>query len=177
MKRNFLIVVLVSVAIMVVFAAVNATSSSRAFKFSEGSSSAGFKEAPDFTLADINGNKKMLSDYKGRVVILDFWATWCPPCRAEVPHFIALYNEYREKGLEIIGVTLDHNAEEVARSFAEENGINYTVLLGDRQVSDLYGGIMSIPTTFVIDKDGLIRKKYLGYQDKEVFEKDIKELL
>lgn len=177
MKKNFLIIVLVSAAIVAVFAAVNATNSGRVSKVGEGPSSAGFKKAPDFTLSDINGKKTNLSDYKGKVVILDFWATWCPPCKAEIPHFIALYNEYREEGLEIIGVTLDHNAEEVARTFAEQNGINYTVLLGNRSVSDLYGGIMSIPTTFVIDRDGLIRKKYLGYQDKEVFEKDILELL
>lgn len=177
MKKNFLIVMAVCGAVLAVSAVLNSKNYGKAFKPAEGASPADLKKAPDFTLLDINGNERRLSDYKGKVIILDFWATWCPPCKAEVPHFIELHNAYKDRGLEIIGVTLDHNAEKVAQSFAEENGINYVVLLGNRSVTDLYGGIMSIPTTFVIDRDGLIKKRYLGYQDKEVFERDIKELL
>ena len=133
--------------------------------------------APDFTLQDLNGNWSSLSEFKGKVVILDFWATWCPPCRAEIPHFIELYDDYKDKGLEIIGVSLDFNANKILGAFVEENSINYTILIGDRDVTDLYGGIMSIPTTFVIDRDGGIRKKYIGYKEKEVFEEDVKGLL
>lgn len=136
-----------------------------------------YRPAPDFSLLDINGNEITLSNFKGNVVILDFWATWCPPCKAEIPHFIELQNEYRDEGLKIIGVSLDWNAERILGSFAEENGINYTLLIGNDDVTDLYGGIMSIPTTFVIDRDGGIRKRYIGYKEKEVFEKDVKELL
>jgi peroxiredoxin len=136
-----------------------------------------YKPAPDFVLMDISGNETRLSDFKGNVVILDFWATWCPPCRAEIPHFIELYSEYKDDGLAIIGVTMDWNASRQAGPFAAENGINYTVLIGNRETADLYGGIVSIPTTFIIDRDGGLRKKYIGYQDKSVFEKDIKELL
>jgi cytochrome c biogenesis protein CcmG/thiol:disulfide interchange protein DsbE len=136
-----------------------------------------FVPAPDFVLLDIKGGEKKLSDFKGKVVILDFWTTWCPPCKAEIPHFIELYDTYRERGLEIIGISLDWNVERVVPPFAEENGINYMLLAGNEKVTELYGGIMSIPTTFVIDRNGNIRKRYIGYRDKEVFERDVKELL
>ena len=136
-----------------------------------------YKQAPEFTLLDINGNKVNLSDFKGKVVILDFWATWCPPCIAEIPHFIELYDEYKNRGLEVIGISVDWNGQRVVPPFAKESGINYILLLGDDEVADLYGGIISIPTTFILDREGGIRKRYMGYRDKEVFERDIKELL
>lgn len=136
-----------------------------------------YKQAPEFTLLDIDGNKVSLSDFKGKVVILDFWATWCPPCIAEIPHFIELYDEYKNRGLEVIGISVDWNGQRVVPSFAEERGMNYILLLGDDEVTDLYGGIISIPTTFILDREGGIRKRYMGYRDKEVFERDIKELL
>ncbi len=136
-----------------------------------------YKQAPEFSLSDINGNKVSLSDFRGRVVILDFWATWCPPCIAEIPHFIELQDEYKNKGLEVVGISVDWNGERIVPLFAEENNMNYTLLLQDDRVTDSYGGIISIPTTFVIDRDGNIRKRYMGYRDKEVFENDIKELL
>ncbi len=133
--------------------------------------------APDFTLKDLSGRNISLSNFEGKVIILDFWASWCPPCREEIPHFIELYNQYKEKGLEIVGVALDAKGIDVVQPFSEGMGINYTVLIGNRAVTDLYGGIFSIPTTYVIDREGGIRKKYIGYRDKEVFEVDIKELI
>ena len=133
--------------------------------------------APDFSLKDLSGQTVTLEQYRGKVVLLDFWATWCPPCRAEIPHFVELYSEYRKKGLEVIGVSLDSNPEKALLPFIEEYKINYTMLIGNRDVTDSYGGVISIPTTFVIDREGNIRKKYLGYRDKSVFEKDIEELL
>jgi peroxiredoxin len=136
-----------------------------------------FKRAPEFSLKDVNGAEKRLSDFKGKVVIIDFWATWCPPCREEIPHFIDLYDQYKNQGLEIIGISLDQGGEREVAAFITNNRINYTVVLGDEDVSDSYGGIGAIPTTFVLDRDGNIRKKYIGYKNKEVFEKDIKELL
>jgi cytochrome c biogenesis protein CcmG/thiol:disulfide interchange protein DsbE len=133
------------------------------------------KKAIEFTLNDIEGNRVSLSDYSGKVVILDFFADWCPPCRQEIPDFIDLEKQYGPEGFSMIGIALvDRSA---ARAFAEKVGINYPVLIDDGNVSAAYGPIRSIPTTFVIDKGGKIAKVYIGYRPKDVFEKDIKELL
>ena len=137
----------------------------------------GFKPAPEFSLKDSSGTEKKLSDFRGSVVIIDFWATWCPPCREEIPHFVDLYNQYKDQGLEIIGVSMDQSPERVIPGFIERNNINYTILFGEDSVYDLYGGINAIPTTFVVDKDGNLVRKYIGYREKGVFEQDIKELL
>lgn len=176
MKKFLTVVVLFASIITVIWAAASLRVK-RAPEVAEVHKEPAYKHAPDFALMDINGRKVKLSDFKENVVILDFWATWCPPCMAEIPHFKELYSEYKDKGLEIIGVTMDWNASRQAAPFARENGINYTVLIGKQEVADLYGGIVSIPTTFLIGRDGGLRRKYIGYRDKEVFERDIKELL
>ena len=133
--------------------------------------------APDFELLNLEGEKVSLSQYKGKIVILDFWATWCPPCRKEIPHFIELQNEYRDKGVEIVGLSLDEGGLGDVAPFAEKFGINYTMLLDGQQVAEAYGGIRGIPTTFVIAPSGEIVKRYEGYRDKAVFEEDIRALL
>jgi len=135
------------------------------------------KPAPDFDLPDVNGKRVKLSNFKGKVIILDFWATWCPPCRAEIPGFIELYKKYKDKGVEIIGISLDEGGVKDVLPFMKEFGINYTILIGNYKVTQDYGGIRGIPTTFVIDKKGNIRAKYVGYRPKEVFERDIIMLL
>lgn len=137
----------------------------------------GFKPAPEFSLKDASGIERKLSDFKGSVVIIDFWATWCPPCREEIPHFVELYNQYKDQGLEIIGVSMDRSPERVIPGFIEKNNVNYTILFGEDKVYDLYGGINAIPTTFIVDKYGNLVRKYIGYKEKGVFEQDIKELL
>ena len=133
------------------------------------------KGAPEFSLPDIKGKVVSLSDFSGKVVILDFFATWCPPCRQEVPDFIELQKSYGDKGFTMIGVALVKLGD--AKKFAGEFGINYPVLIDDGKVSGSYGPIRSIPTTFVVDRDGNIVKMYIGFRPKEVFENDIKELL
>lgn len=134
------------------------------------------QDAPDFSISDLSGKMANLSDYKGKVVILNFFASWCPPCRGEIPDFIDLQNTYRSRGLEIIGV----NDEEpnVINTFVKSQGINY-IVLSDREgrANDAYGPIRAIPTTFVIGKDFKIKKQYIGARPKDVFENDIKELL
>jgi len=134
-------------------------------------------KAAEFTLLDINGRSVSLSDFKGKVIILDFWATWCPPCKAEIPHFIELYYKYKSKGLEIIGIGLDTGGAKVLKEFANANGVTYPILVGNNNVTNAYGGVRGIPTTFVIDREGNIIKKLVGYQTKEVFEELIQDLL
>lgn len=136
-----------------------------------------YKSAPAFTLQNINGENVSLSDFSGKMVILDFWATWCPPCKEEIPHFIELYEQYKDKGLAVIGIALDQGGVGVVKPFVQKYGIQYPILISDGQAAKAYGGINSIPTTFIIDSDGNIRKKYIGYRGKSVFEADIKELL
>ncbi len=137
----------------------------------------GGKPAPAFTLQDLEGNNVSLADFKGKVVILDFWATWCPPCIKEIPDFIDLYEQYKDKGFAMVGISLDQAGISVVKSFAQRFKINYPILMNDGRVDKAYGGITSIPTTFVIDSAGNIRKKYVGYIEKSVFEADIKALL
>jgi thiol-disulfide isomerase/thioredoxin len=133
--------------------------------------------APNFILKDLKGNKVMLSDFKGKVIILDFWTTWCPPCREEIPHLVDLYAAYRGKGLEVVGIALEPYNLRGVKDFIQRYRVTYPVLIGDNKVSSDYGGIVSIPTTFVITQDAKIYRAYVGYQEKAVFEKDIQTLL
>ena len=133
--------------------------------------------APDFSLLDLDGKTVRLSDFNGQVRIVDFWATWCPPCRKEIPHFQALHEKYGTGGLTVIGVALDETGAEVVRPFVEEQRMTYTSVIGSQDVARQYGGIEAIPTTFVIDKQGKVFRKYVGYRDYETFEADVKTLL
>ncbi len=131
--------------------------------------------APDFSLTNIDGQKMNLSDFKGKAVILNFFASWCPPCRGEIPDFVELQKIYADKGFTFIGVSLVNSRE--SKDFALKMNINYPVLVDDGKVSNLYGPVRSIPTTFVIDKGMKVVKMYIGARSKGDFEKDIKELL
>jgi cytochrome c biogenesis protein CcmG/thiol:disulfide interchange protein DsbE len=134
--------------------------------------------APDFTLASVGGGSKTLSEYKGKVVMLNFWATWCGPCKREIPDFIEMQEAYREKGFEIVGVSLDDpNAREAVAAFVKNEGINYDVVYGDGNVAQAYGGVRSIPTTFLIDRDGMVVSSQVGLRPKESWQKEIESLL
>jgi peroxiredoxin len=140
---------------------------------------AGAKKANlDFTVSDMNGEKVALSSFKGKVIVLDFWATWCPPCKAEIPGFVELQQAYGEKGLQIVGVSVDDTADKL-KPFAAEFKMNYPVLVGvDRDdLQDAYGPMWGIPTTFVIARDGRICRKNSGLVGKQKYETDIKGLL
>jgi peroxiredoxin len=132
--------------------------------------------APDFSLKNLNGQTVRLSDFTGKIVILNFWATWCPPCRIEIPHLKELYAQYRDRGVEVIGISLDSAGEQVVRDFVEKNQIDYAILLGDEKITLDYGGILGIPTSFIIDRQGRIRQRLFGLQTKEVFEQALKGL-
>lgn len=133
-----------------------------------------FSIAPDFTLEDIEGNVVSLSDYKGKVVFVNFWATWCPPCRAEIPHFIELIEQYGEDFV-VLGVDLDSRDFSKVPAFVEKQGMNYPVLYDTKGVSNLYGGIQSIPTTFVVNRNGKIVEQIIGSRPKADFENLIKK--
>jgi cytochrome c biogenesis protein CcmG/thiol:disulfide interchange protein DsbE len=135
------------------------------------------QKAYNFELKDLDGNTYRLSDFRGKVVILDFWDTWCPPCRQEIPGFVELHNEYKDKDFVMIGVAFARYGPEAVRDFMKEYNVEYINLIGDQQVVDGFGGITSIPTTFVIDKKGNIYKKHVGFKPKSVFEKEVKTLL
>ena len=118
-----------------------------------------------------------MSDYKGKALIIDVWDTWCPPCKAEIPHFIELYNEYNSKGLEILGVAGARYGRAAVEKFIKDYGMNYHNAILNEDFYRGFGPINSIPTTFVIDTEGNIYKKYIGYNEKSVFEADVKAVL
>jgi cytochrome c biogenesis protein CcmG/thiol:disulfide interchange protein DsbE len=133
--------------------------------------------APEFTLPDLEGNQVALSSLKGKVVILDFWATWCPPCKEEVPHFVNLQSKYRAQGLEVVGLSLDAGGAKDVRPFADEHDVNYTMLIANEDVAKAYGNVTMIPTTFVLDRNGKIVQRFIGATSREVFEQTIRPLL
>lgn len=130
--------------------------------------------AADFNFIDIAGKPLKLSALRGKVVILDFWATWCPPCRMEIPGFIELQKQYGKDGLVVVGIALDDEGK--VKDYVNSNGINYQVAIGGQEIEQAYGGIQGIPTTFIIDKKGCIAGKHVGYRPKEVFEQEFLKL-
>lgn len=132
--------------------------------------------ATDFTLAKLDGQQLTLSSYRGKVVLLDFWATWCVPCREEIPHFVELQEKYGGQGLQIIGVSMDDSVDPV-RPFAEQFRINYPIVMGNAKIGEEYGGVLGLPIAFLLDRDGRIVKKHIGATPADVFEKEITSLL
>jgi thiol-disulfide isomerase/thioredoxin len=132
--------------------------------------------APDFVLTDTQGNQVKLSDYRGKVVILDFWATWCPPCRKGIPDLIDLKKTYKDR-LAIIGISLDTDSKNDVVPFMKEYGINYKVVYGDNDVVQKYGNIQAIPTSFIIDQKGNIVTSFVGLQRIETYKSYLNNLI
>lgn len=136
------------------------------------------KAAPDFALTDANGATVKLSDYRGKVVLLNFWATWCGPCALEIPWFIQFEQQYKSQGFEIIGISMDEDGWKVVKPYIAEHKLNYRVLLGNDSVTQLYGGVDSLPTTFIIDRNGKFAfAPHIGAVEKNDCQQEIESLL
>ena len=132
----------------------------------------------NFTLTDLDGNDVDLSAYKGKVILLDFWATWCGPCKVEIPYFIDLYETYREQGLQVLGFDVDDPLPQLTQ-YAQKMGMNYPILIGEgrEDVLEAFGPMIGLPTTVIIGRDGTICSSHTGLNEKTVFEEAIKALL
>ena len=135
------------------------------------------KAAPDFSLKDVNGKVVKLSDYKGKVVLLNFWATWCGPCKIEIPWFKEFETTYKNQGFAVLGVAMDDDGWEAVKPYLTDKQVNYRVVVGNDQVSMLYGDVESLPTTFVIDREGRIASMHIGLVSKGDYATEIKQLL
>lgn len=133
--------------------------------------------APDFALRDLNGAPLRLSDLRGKAVVLNFWATWCPPCRAEIPWLVAMQKQYGPQGLQVVSVSMDEADGTDVQQFVRRNGINYPVLLGDTHVASLYGGVQVLPTTYYISRSGHVLAFVSGVISLEEVQQNIKEAL
>ncbi len=137
---------------------------------------ANLEPAPNIVLTDLDGRRFALSDYNGKVVLLDFWATWCGPCQAEIPEFVKLQKRYGGRGLRIVGISLDDDPRPV-RQFYARFKMNYPVALGNARLAESFGGILGLPVAFLIDREGRLRAKHVGQTDAAGFEKEIRGML
>jgi len=133
--------------------------------------------APKFELKDANGATVTPAEYKGKVVLLNFWATWCVPCKAEIPWFQEFDKKFKDRGFAVLGVSLDEEGWNVVKPYVEDRKIAYRMVIGSEEVSTLYGGIDSLPTTFMIDKEGKIAAVHTGLVSKATYQKEIEDLL
>jgi len=163
--------------VLAVFAAALVLYLAAHFRAARGTSGSEAHElAPEFSLTDLSGQKLDLASHKGKVVLLDFWATWCKPCREEIPHFADLQNKYAAQGFQVIGISMDDSPEPVVE-FYREFKMNYPVAVGDAKLGERYGGVLGLPVTFLIGRDGRIYHRHIGAMDVLVIEKEINTLL
>jgi len=175
-KRNPLVLVVVAaIAAAMFFFGIHQARKNRA-----GGSVSGQlrgQPAPDFELQSLDGKNVKLSDFRGKALLLNFWATWCGPCKIEMPWFVELQKEYGPQGFQIVGVAMDDASTEEIAKFAKQMNVNYPVLLGKESVGQSYGGVGVLPTTFFIDRDGKLVAREFGLQSRSVFVDHIKEAL
>jgi thiol-disulfide isomerase/thioredoxin len=132
---------------------------------------------PDLELATLDGSKIRLADGSGRAKLVNFWATWCAPCREEIPHFNEIYAEFRDDGLDIIAISMDEEGAEVVRPFVAENGMTYPVVLGSDQVAEAFGGVVGFPTTYLVDREGKVVDRWVGVIPPRILEEKVRALV
>jgi peroxiredoxin len=135
------------------------------------------KTAPEFTLHDASGASVKFSDYRGKTVLLNFWATWCGPCKLEIPWFMEFEKKYRDQGFAVVGVSMDEDGWKVVTPYVQKMGMNYRVLLGNEALAKLYGGIEGLPTTFIVDRTGKIAATHTGIVSKSTYEQEVLQLI
>ena len=136
-----------------------------------------YRTAPAWELPDVDGNLIEFAEFAGQITIIDFWATWCAPCRKEIPELVEVYGKYRDRGVSIVGISLDQPGNPAIREFLDEFGVNYPVVIGNAEVMEAFGDVDGVPTTYVIDRNGRVIAKHLGYTNKATFEREIDTLL
>ncbi len=132
--------------------------------------------APDFSLVGLDGSSVSLTKYRGKVVLLNFWATWCEPCRKEIPEFMEFQNNYGPRGFQVLGISMDDDAKPVLK-FRDEFHVNYPIVMGSAAVGESYGGVLGLPITFLIDREGRIYAKHIGAANSVQIETEIRQLL
>jgi thiol-disulfide isomerase/thioredoxin len=133
--------------------------------------------APEFTLQSLDGKTVHLADFRGKAVLLNFWATWCEPCKIEMPWFVELQKQYGPEGLQVVGIAMDDASQEDIAKFASNMGVNYPILLGKEAVGDAYGGVQFLPATFYIGRDGKVVDKVFGLKGRGEIEENVKKAL
>ena len=178
MKRNiviFLVLVVVITAMLVAGRKKNGVSANSGSKITEGAFKG--KPAPEISLETLDGKTMKLTDLRGKAVVLNFWATWCSPCKAEMPWFVDFQKQYAGDGLQIVGVAMDDSAKEDIDKFAKQMGVNYPVVLGKESLAEQYGGVEFLPTTFYIDRSGNIQERVFGIVDRQEAEASMKKVM
>jgi thiol-disulfide isomerase/thioredoxin len=175
-KRNPLVLFFIAAIVAaVLFAGIRAALDNRANGSAKGHLIGNL--APDFELPALDGKNLKLSDLRGKAVLLNFWATYCGPCKIEMPWFVELQKEYGPQGFQIVGVAMDDASTEDIAKFAKEMGVNYPILLGKESVGQSYGGVSVLPTTFFLDRDGKVMAREFGLQSRSVFVDHIKKAM
>jgi len=135
------------------------------------------RPAPTFSLPDVDGNPVDLSELRGKVVVVNFWATWCEPCKVEIPWFMEFNTSFRNQGFAVVGVSMDEDGWKSVRPYLHQRGVNYQVVLGDERLANAYGGVEALPSTFIIDRAGRIAAAHAGLVARATYEEEIQRLL
>ncbi len=177
MKRDPVVIIVVALVVTVMLVVGFQVARRNSGRIASASTSMKGQTAPDFTLESLDGKTVHLSDFRGKGVLLNFWATWCQPCKIEMPWFAELQKQYGPQGLQIVGIAMDDASPKEIGEFAHDLGVNYPILVGKEAVGDAYGGVQFLPATFYIGRDGKVVDKVFGLKGRGEIEDSIKKAL